>query len=130
MGLVEEYKSRMTGCEERRRVNDRVAKALYAVALLASGAAAIAAAVGSVAKEVVAVLAAIPGVITLALSTFRPDARAQWWNAKYGKLDDLVLAMRFENKGEADASQEFRKFLEIHEPKYPGVGNPPSGSAA
>lgn len=75
-------------------------------------------------------LAAIPGIVALALSTFKPDARAQWWSAKYGKLDDLVRAMEYEKMSESDASKELTQFLEKHEAKYPGLGSPPSGSAA
>jgi hypothetical protein len=58
----------------------------------------------------------------LALTTFRPDARSQWWWAKYAKLDDLVQDMKYQKKSEADASEEFKKFLHVHEPKYPGFG--------
>lgn len=128
--LVQDYKARMRGCKTNQTVNNRVAWCLYVTTFVTSAAVTIATAVGFKQQALVATLAVVPGIVTLALAMFKPDARAQWWWAKYGKLDDLVQAMERENKTEADASKELREFLAAHEPKYPGLGAPPSGAGA
>jgi hypothetical protein len=130
MTLVQDYKTRMTGCLRQRKLNNGLAIALYITAFASSATATITTAAASVTNEVAAVLAAVPGVVAVALSMFKPDARAQWWWAKYGKLDDLVMAMEHEGQSEADASKELREFLKVHEPKYPGLGPPPSGATS
>jgi hypothetical protein len=121
----------MSGCLKQRNANQTFAVSLYFAAFLGSSAATIiVAAAGSTSRGAAAVLAAIPAVVTLALTAFRPDARAQWWWTKYAKLDDLVLEMEREGKTEAVASKELREFLRVHESKYPGLGRVPSGAAA
>jgi hypothetical protein len=130
MNLIDEYKSRKKGCQEKKTINNRVATSLHLVAVFASAAATISSAVGTILNEIISVLAAIPGIVALVPSTFKPDARSQWWSEKYGKLDDLVRAMEREGMSESEAGKELTRFLEEHEQKYPGVGSPPSGSAA
>lgn len=124
MSLIQDYKSRKDGCRKKAEFNGRVATSLYISAFIASAAATIFAAIGSLPKEVVMVVAAVPGIVALALSTFKPDARSQWWWAKYAMLDDLLQAMEYENKRDSEASKELREFLKIHEAKYPGFGTP------
>lgn len=130
MKLIEDYESRMAGCKKKKITNERVANSLYIVSFIASAVATVFVAAGAGPKELVAVLAAIPAIVTLALSIFKPDGRSQWWAAKYGKLDDLVRAIKYEKMSESDASKALTSFLETHEPKYPGLGSPASGSAA
>jgi hypothetical protein len=119
----------MVGCLRERNRNQALTIALYLIAFFASIIAAILTA-RSLSKDIAIVLSALPSAAALALAIFRPDARAQWWWAKYGKLDDLVLEMEREGKAEAVASKELREFLRVHEPKYPGFGPIPSGGAA
>ena len=96
MKLIEDYESRMAGCKKKKITNERVANSLYIVSFIASAVATVFVAAGAGPKELVAVLAAIPAIVTLALSIFKPDGRSQWWAAKYGKLDDLVRAIKYE----------------------------------
>jgi hypothetical protein len=130
MKLEDDFSTRATGCKQKAKVMARWANSLYFCAVLSSAAATIVAAADLFPKEVVAVIAAIPGIISLTLNTYKPDARSQWWWAKWHKFDQLIRDLRYGGKIEKDANKEWNEFIKAHETKYPGWGNPPSGTIA
>ena len=129
MNLAEDIELRIRGCVWRARVNYFFAYALLALAVAASAASAIAVASGAWTKEINAVLAALPGIILLATSTFKFESRADWWWTKHHGLEALCRALRFEGKSEGDASREMTALIKELEGRWPSFGKPPSGGA-
>jgi hypothetical protein len=130
MTLADDLSARVAGCVWRARVNYFVAYALLAVAVGASATSAIAVASDAWTKEVNAILASLPGIIVLATSTFRFEARADWWWSKHHAIDALHRGLTFEGKSDSEVSRELTAFLREHETKWPSFGKPPSGTGA
>jgi hypothetical protein len=80
-------------------------------------------------KAITAIAAAIPGIVALTLTTFKPEARSLWWWAKYRKLDELVSAIEGKEKSTEEAKKELKKLLDLHNERYPGLGTPPVSAA-
>jgi hypothetical protein len=129
MKLEEDLSTRAESCREKAEVLARRANLLYFCVVVSSVVATVVAAI-SVSPKVVAVIAALPGIFTLGLTTFKPDAKSQWWWAKWSKLDELIGALRYDGKSDSDAYKEWNKFIRAHETKYPGWGTPPPGAIA
>lgn len=129
MKLEEDLSARAEECRKKARRLALWANLLYFCVVLSSAAATIAAAF-PVPGEAVAVIAALPGAFTIGITTFKPDAKSQWWWAKWSKLDEVIGSLRYESKSESDAHKEWNKFIRGHESKYPGWGTPPPGAIA
>ena len=129
MKLEQDLSTRAEGCKRKAEVLARWSSFLYLFVIISSAAAAFVAVI-SISPEVVAVIAALPGIFTAGLSTFKPEAKSQWWWAKWSKLDELIGALRFGGKSDSDAWEEWNKFIRAHETKYPGWGTPPTGAIA
>ena len=80
---------------ERAR-NYAAAYVLLAVALAASGGAAVAGIVFRVPPEVVGAIALVPGVISVAATTLKLQAKAHWHYRKYDQLKQLRRRLLFE----------------------------------
>lgn len=130
MKLEEDLSTRAESCKQKAEVLARWANVLYFSVVMSSATAAVAAAISVSPAEVVTVIAALPGIFTLGLTTFKPDAKSQWWWAKWSKLDELIGALRYDGKSDSDAYKEWNKFIRAHETKYPGWGTPPPGAIA
>jgi hypothetical protein len=129
MTLEEDLTAKEKGSRKVAKRLGFFANVMYALILLSSSTATILAAL-SLPDELVAVVAALPGVITVWLSTFKPDAKSQWWWSKWSKLDEVLGALRYQRKNEADVQEEWNSFIRNHENKYPGSGRPPIGEIA
>jgi hypothetical protein len=125
--LEKDLSERMRACRSVAKRNDAIDSTLFLVGVVASAVATIAVGTGSLTKEINATLAAISGIITTVLRTFRFEDRARWWWTKYYKFHQMVNALRHEGAAEKDISQEMSKFLIQHEKEWPSFGKPPSG---
>ena len=130
MTLVDDLEARVRGCALRARINYFFAYALLAVAVAASAASAIAVAASAWTKEINAILAALPGIIVLATSTFKFADRADWWWTKHHGLEALCRGLKFEGRNDAEVSREMTSLVKELEAKWPGFGKPPSGTGA
>jgi hypothetical protein len=128
--LAQDMKRRLGGCVCRARINYFFAYLLLTVAVTASAASAIAIADAAIdwSREAKAVLAALSGIIVLALSTFRFEARAEWWFTMHHGLDALYRGLTYEGMEVAVASRALTTLIAELEKKWPGFGKPPSGT--
>lgn len=128
MNLKEDLAKRVGGCARVARANYYFAYGLLIIAVVASATASIAAASGQwLSNELTAVLAALPGVIVLATSTFKFDSRAEWWWSKHHRLDALYRGLAYEGRTDTEVSRELSDVVKELETKWPAFGKPPSG---
>ena len=109
------------------KINDNIAYSLIFIGVVASAAATVSVGTGSLSKEFNAVLTALPGIVVMALNTFKFEARAKWWWKKYSKFQQLYYALKHEGANEKSISKEMNEFLISHEQEWPSFGRPPSG---
>ena len=128
--LVDDLATRVRGCAWRARLNYFFANVLLALVVAASATSAIAVAADAWTKEINAVLAALPGIIVLATSTFKFEARAEWWWTKHHALEAFHRGLKFEGRDEASVSRELTTLIKELEGTWPGFGKPPSGTGA
>jgi hypothetical protein len=128
---IETLEAKLSGrkeeCRKEAKNCARWANLLYFGVVLSSAAATIAAAVQAP-RLAVAVIAALPGAFTLGITAFKPDAKSQWWWAKWSMLEGVTGSLRYEGKSESDAHKEWNAFIRGHESKHPGWGSPPPGA--
>ena len=125
MVLADEIHELARGCAQKAKANYFAAYALITIAVASSTAATIAVAAGALTKELNAVLAALPGIIVLATTTFKFEARSDWWWAKHQTLEALYRGLKYEERVEKEVSQEMTAFLKKHEEKWPSFGKAP-----
>jgi len=128
MELKDDLAGRMKGAVVRARGNYICAYGLLIVGVLASTMATISVAAGAekaFSPILNAVLAAIPGVVVLATSTFKFEARAGWWWERYYGLDALDRRLTFENRVVEEVSRDLTKFVHELGKRWPGFGPPP-----
>jgi hypothetical protein len=126
MTLEKDLVERMSGSRSRARTNYFAAYFSLVIAVVASALGTISVAAGGLWPAVNAVLAALPGIITLILVTFRFEARSDWWWQKYHGLDALYRGLRDEKRPNEIISKELSAFLQAHNAKWPSFGEPPS----
>jgi hypothetical protein len=126
MTMVSDLTERQAGCSRRARLNYFAAYVAFAIAVIASATAAIVVAIGTDSRVPVAILAALPGIVVGAMSTFRFESRADWWYRKYHGMDGFIRALTYEGKSDAEVSRELTDFLTKLEAVWPSFGKAPS----
>ena len=76
-------------------------------------------------KTILAVLAAIPGLMMTMIGTFKFDARADWWWTKHHMMDALDRQLEYEGKNEQTVSENLTTFISRHESAWPSFGKAP-----
>jgi hypothetical protein len=126
MSLHDELAAKCTDSIRIARANYYCAYFLLGVAVVASAAASIAVAADLDWKNATkATLAALPGIVVLVMTTFRFDARAQWWWARHHAMDALRRELEYEARSPADVNKDLTAFIKEHDGRWPGFGNPP-----
>ncbi|MCL5999081.1 MAG: hypothetical protein M1546_23920 [Chloroflexi bacterium] len=128
MSLLEDLEKRIKGCARRSRLNYFMAYTLLVIGVLGSISATILVALGIGAKEIVAVLAALPTISVLVMNTFRFEARADWWEQKRAGMDALWRSLQYEKKPEDEVSKALTAFLDRHEKAWPTFRKLETGS--
>lgn len=117
----------VVGCGLRHRANYFFGYVLLLVGVGASAWATIAVASGNQNSVENSVLAALPGISVMVLSTFKFLDRADWWNDKRRKLESLYRGLRDEYRPVDQVSKELTEFLDEHNAKWPSFGRAPEG---
>ena len=122
--LATELKRRVDGCRARALGNYWTAYVLIGGALVCSVAGSISAASDMLHKAATAVLALIPGIVVLVISTFRFEERAKWWWEKHASLDALYRGLRYEKRDEAEVSEALTATVQELNKKWPSLRPP------
>lgn len=127
--LQEELAERKESCVCKARGNYFVAYVLLIAGVVASAVTTILVASDNcfLSSEMTAALAALPGIIILAMNTFKFEGRADWWWTKHHGLDALLRGLLYEQRSEAEVSKDLSTFISSIEEKWPSFGKPPSG---
>jgi hypothetical protein len=125
--LEQDLAGRVAGCGLRHRLNYFFAYAFLVVGVVASAWATVAVAAGTQNPSLNAVLAALPGVSVMVLSTFKFSDRADWWSKKGQRLDGLRRGLRDERRQVDEVSRELTAFLQEHSERWPSFGQAPGG---
>ncbi|MCE4073569.1 MULTISPECIES: hypothetical protein [Pseudomonas] len=124
--FIKSLEHRVKGCAKRNRRNYYAAFFLLAASVLFSVGTAIAVAVDSLPKAVVASLASIPGVFILINTTFRFEERSRWYWRKRTKLESILRRLKFEGLEVAEASKLWNQIDESMFEEWPGFGAGPA----
>jgi len=127
MSLLADFEIRHAECRSTARKNDTIAWSLILAGVIFSSAATIAVGTDSLPRETQATLTALPGVVVVALNTFRFEARARWWWKKVTYFQKWIYALKYQGADEKAVSEEMAKVLSAHEDEWPSFGKPPSG---
>jgi hypothetical protein len=68
---------------------------------------------------IVAITAAIPGVVIIVDRTFSFAARGRWHDLLYTNIDALARALKYEDAAEKEISQKFSELLKASQESYP-----------
>ena len=70
---------------------------------------------------IVAIVAAIPGVVIIVDRSFSFAARGRWHDLLYTNTCALARALKYEGAAENEISQKFSELLKTFEENYPGL---------
>ena len=124
VALAVELKARMKSAGRKARLNYVLAYLLLLIGVLPSLAASILAASGRGDPLYVAVLAAVPGFVVLTGSTFRFEARAEWWYGLESCYDRLSRGLDYEGQKPDEVSKAMTEFITETEKHWPLFGKP------
>lgn len=113
---------RASRTRKHARKNYFAAYALFLIAITSSAAATISVSVG-LAKELSAILAAMPGIMLLVNNTLKLEARSRWhWN-KAHRLEQLLRELVHEGRDLKEVSRELTNVEKEMEGVWPGFGD-------
>lgn len=119
--LLSELKGRISNDDKRARRLLGQAEALVWLAVISSFGTAIAAAIDAFPSWLIAITAAIPGIVIVADRSLGFYRRARWHNEVATKLQALARALEYEGADHKDISKQFSSIMIDMEPKYPGI---------
>ena len=123
MSFREDIRGRVSGSRRKAQTYEYLTVFLYGVVVLSSAAAAFSVAGNLLPKSTTAVLAAIPGAVSLSLGKFNSFSR--WWWKKWLYLDALHRDLSV-GADEEVINEKMSEFLFKHNDEYPGWGTPPT----
>jgi hypothetical protein len=122
MSLIEDLEKRTQYDFNMGRHNFLIAQAFIWLGIVSSFGSAVAAAFRAQAW-IVAVAAAIPGVVIIVDRSLNFAARGRWHDLLYTNIGALSRALRYEGASEKEISQKFSELLKASEESYPGLAN-------
>jgi len=118
MPLIDDLENRLHYDSTWKKRNDRIAYTFVWLGILASIGSSIAAALKAP-PWIVAIAAAIPGIVITVDRSFRFAARGRWHDVLCINIGALAGALKYEGAAEKEISQKFSELLKASQESYP-----------